>query len=348
MKKSNNLVSIILPFFNSEKWIKASIESLLNQTYKNTEILVYNDGSTDTSLDICNQLAKKNSNIRIISSTTNNGIVHALNTLREHAQGDYIARMDADDICRPQRIENQLNWMAENDIDICGTWFTEFGQGIPRVARWPVTHKKLNTALLFQNSICHPTILGKRKVFSEFEYREEFNLAEDYDFFIRVIKSFKFGNVPESLLRYRRHPNQATQYKKATMESVTKTIRTNALKNIGICPTQEQIDTHHMIRAPQSITSTNDLIKIEEWLKFLLRNTDSNVCESTIASQWIRACIRAAPLGKDMRNLFFSSPLFELCGANTLTKVDMWALSLIKIDYNSKFFNYLRRLGLSA
>jgi len=342
------LISVLLPCFNAEKWIYSSLISLTRQTYKNIEILIFNDGSHDETINILEKLSAQDSRIKIIDSPENKGIVYALNHLCSISSGDYIARMDADDIAVPTRLEQQLTWIINKDIDLCGTWFSEFGQGISRTTRWPESHDALEAALLFQNSICHPTIMGKRKVFAEFPYREEFRLAEDYDFFARAIKKYKFNNIPKALLRYRRHPDQATQASKEKMEAITKNIRITALESIGIIPNDAQKKIHNMIRSPNSIFNFHELELIETWILSLLNDSKTAEYNRIIASQWIRACIRAAPLGCKMRRKFFSSPLFLLLNTTILTRIDITILSILKLNYNSKIFKWLRRIGLSA
>jgi len=337
-----------MPLFNSQKWVEKSLTSLLKQSYENFEILIYNDGSTDNSLGIVNAYAHDNNKIKIIDSNSNSGIVTALNTLVWESHGEYIARMDADDIAHPDRLQQQINFMATKKVDLCGTWFKEIGQGPERITRWPTSHEALEAAFLFQNSICHPTVIAKRYVFDEFPYRNSFNLAEDYDFFIRAMQSYKFANVPQALLNYRRHPTQATQAKKDQMEGITKVIRINALKNIGINPTNEQARVHNLIRAPHSITDINDLNSIESWLFSLLSINKSSEFNSVVASQWIRACIRAAPLGLSMVRKFNSSRLLDKTNINLLTHVDIAAIGALRLNYNSEFFKILRRIGLSA
>jgi len=347
MKTRGPLLSVIIPCFNAEKWILDSIRSLSEQTYKNFEILVFDDGSTDNSLHLLNEASRNNSSIKVLSSPENKGIVFALNSLVAQSQGEYIARMDADDISHPQRLELQLSHIQDRNVDLCGSWFREFGQGIPRACRWPISHQALEASLLFQNSICHPTIMGKRCVFEEFKYREEFKLAEDYDFFCRAIKKFTLGNLPIPLLNYRRHAAQATQAQKESMEMITKKIRQAALNNIGVFPNEKELVIHNMIRSPESISGEN-LESIEKWLLFLMGRRQSADFNLAIANQWIRACIRAAPAGSQMRRKYFSSPLNAQSGASLLTHLDIIILSILRLEYGSEMFKFLRRIGLSS
>lgn len=348
MIEKTPLISVIVPMFNSKKWVEQSLCSLLAQSYANFEIIVYDDGSTDNGLDVIKRLKDKKNRIRIIHSDRNQGIVTALNTLIRESTGEYIARMDADDIAHPNRLEKQVNFMLAESADLCGSWFKEIGQGLRRVTRWPTTHEALEAAFLFQNSICHPTAIARRCVFDDFPYRNNFSLAEDYDFFLRAIQKYKLANVPEALLSYRRHSAQATQSKRDQMEAITESLRINALNSIGIHPTNEQARIHNLIRAPHSITSIQDLNAVETWLFSLLNHSKSPDFNSVIANQWIRACIRSAPLGFDMFRKFLSSDLLAFTRVNLQTKIDIAAIAALHLKYNSSIFRALRRVGLSA
>jgi glycosyltransferase involved in cell wall biosynthesis len=286
--------------------------------------------------------------VKLLRNQQNLGIVASLNRGIDVAQGRYIARMDADDICFPHRFARQIDFLERTGHDVCGSWFIEFGQGIPRTVRWPHTDAALRAAMLFQNSICHPTIMARREVFDQFRYREGYKLAEDYDLFVRAMTRFRFANVPEPLLRYRRHPQQATQAARAAMEMVTRRIRREALEQHGIEPSEEELRLHQLIRSPSSIVDIADLMGIEAWLIKLHQSYADPEGRQVIASQWIRACIRAAPLGQAMWRAFEASALLRSTSVSKGTWLDLRALSVLKLDYSSRPFAALRRIGLSA
>jgi hypothetical protein len=201
--------------------------------------------------------------------------------------------------------------------------------------------------MLFQNSICHPTILAKRQIFEEFTYSENYKFVEDYDILSRIMTKHKVCNLPRSLLHYRRHPNQETQLRVEQMEIVNRKIRLENLIRAGIQPTAEEMETHNKIRSKTSITSITDLQLIEEWLLNLLRLSFDASSKSIIASQWVRACIRAAPLGREMWHWYKKSEIHEYINDKN-KDIDIYLLSISRLNYNSKTFNYLKRLGLSS
>lgn len=341
-------VSVLIPCHNAAPWLRAAVVSMLRQTHTDLEILVLDDGSTDGSAESLERIAAHNPRVKVFYSEANGGIVSALTSLLSHAQGDYIARMDADDISHPDRIRLQLQHMNENSLDLCGSWFVEFGQGIPRSVRWPVEPESINAALLFQNPICHPTVLARRDVLEQNQYRKSRELSEDYDLFSRLSRSYRLGNCPALLLRYRRHLGQATQFHRARMEEVARLIRLEALVAQGFKPSEEELHLHNLIRRPHSILKIEDLVGIETWLLKLHAAYHSSSARRVIASQWVRACIRAAPLKGGMWRRFRSSPLREYAGAHSKVDLDLFLLSIAGLDYAGSAFRVLRRFGLSA
>ncbi len=349
--RTDRLLSIVMPVHNGSRWLRQALESTAHACATlDAEIIVIDDGSSDDSLRIATDTARRFSatSFTMLQNATNRGIVHALNRGLDQANGRFIARMDADDICLPQRFSTQLQYLRDHELDACGSWFIEFGRGLPRTVRWPHHPAALRASMLFQNSICHPTLLARREVFDRFRYREAYRLAEDYDLLARALEGSRMANVPQALLKYRRHPAQATMARRSEMERVTRRIRIEALSAAGIQATAEQQRLHNLIRAPQSIRSLADLDGIEQWLEQLHDHFDTDEARRVVASQWIRACIRAAPLGRAMWQRFRASPLHHASGAGRLAGVDLKLLSVSRIDYASPLFAILRRLGLSA
>lgn len=341
-------VSVLMPCHNGSAWLGDAVRSVLGQTHSQIELLIYDDGSTDASWPLIERMAAGDKRVVPIHGSPNKGIVHALSTMLGRARGRIIARMDADDICLPTRFERQLAFLDQHNVDLCGSWFQEFGGGPPRKVRWPHRPEELEAAMLFQNTICHPTVMARREVFEAFAYREDYNLAEDYDLFVRAGQRHRLANVPEVLLRYRRHPQQATQAKRSLMEEVTKRIRLQALETRGIAASAEEQHVHNIIRAPQSITSLQVMDDIEAWLLKLAGHFDDTQALAVVASQWTRAAVRAAPLGQAMLRRYAQSPLQSMMPRRWSEGIDLALLAAIRLDYQSPTFNWLRRLGISG
>jgi len=342
------LVSIVMPCFNAGRWLDAALDSLQRQTHRELEIVAVDDGSTDGTAGLLAQRARADPRVRPVRLERNVGPGAAANRGLAESRGRFIARLDADDVAMPGRLEAQLAFLQQTGVDLCGSWFVEFGQGIPRTTRWPHTEAAVKAGLLFQNPICHPTVMARRQVFERHPYRPDSRLAEDYDLFSRASAEFRLANVPRALVRYRRHPGQASQAWRDAMEAVTRSIRLANLARQGIAATPEEQRLHNLIRAPGSIDRLDDLLGIEQWLRKLLAAHAEVNARQVIASQWIRACIRAAPLGRAMWQAFRASPLREAAGGGGGAGVDLRVLAALKLDYRGRAFAWLRRFGLSA
>lgn len=205
-------ISVILPVYNASKYLIKALESLSNQTFNDFEIITINDGSTDNSLELLEEYAKKEPRLRIISRE-NKGITRSLNEGIDLAKGEYIARMDSDDISLPQRFEKQLNFMSVNNLDVCGTQYERFGTKIG-FSNMPINCKDCYYKLLLGTAMAHPSILIKKSVIEKYMYNESIKYAQDYDLWCRMaLDKIKMGNTNEVLLKYRFSSDQISSAK---------------------------------------------------------------------------------------------------------------------------------------
>lgn len=200
-------VSVVIPVFNAERYLDQAIESISTQTLKDIEILLIDDRSTDGSVEICKRHARNDSRIQTISRNENGGIAKALNDGLRVARGQFIARMDADDIAMPSRLQDQLAYMSlSTDVGVCGTAYEvidEHGNTISR--KVPVTDAARVVAMLrFCSPIAHPTWMMRREVVSMLGGYRDLAPAEDYDFLMRVVGAgWKVNNIRSLGLKYR-------------------------------------------------------------------------------------------------------------------------------------------------
>lgn len=212
--KLNPKVSVVMPVFNGEKYLSIAIKSILDQTFKDFELIIINDGSTDNSGNVINSF--KDERIVYLKGDTNGGLPHSLNTGIKLAKGRYIARMDADDICEKNRLERQLNFLESNPtIGIVGssvTMINEKGAKI-KVLKRETSHINIKWSSLFSTPMFHPSVMGKTEIFKNNLYDENFKNSEDYELWSRLLFSTNiiFANIAEPLLHYRVYPNSFTQ-----------------------------------------------------------------------------------------------------------------------------------------
>lgn len=205
-------VSVILPVYNCEQYILESVQSVLNQSFFDFELLIIDDCSTDNTLAIINEF--KDSRIKLILKEKNTGYTDSLNYAISIAKGQYIARMDGDDICLPNRFEKQVAFLDENPkIILCGTAIQIIGT--PRIFRHPSNHENIKVKLCFGNSFYHPSVMGRIEVFQANPYDKTYEPAEDYDLWTRLAFQGELANLEEVLLMYRVHNSQVSNERKS-------------------------------------------------------------------------------------------------------------------------------------
>jgi glycosyltransferase involved in cell wall biosynthesis len=208
------LISVLLPVFNSEKYVRAAVESLCTQTFRDFEVIAVNDGSTDSSGEVLRLCAKADQRIRVYEHRPNRGYVHALNFALTVAQGKYLARQDADDISHPDRFQRQVGFLEANPkVGVVGSAIGVFGDNRPNVhiARYPLTNSELQACALHGGCFAHPAVMMRSSVLKSADgYRAGFQPAEDYDLWLRLAEVTEFANLPDALVNYRQHPGQVS------------------------------------------------------------------------------------------------------------------------------------------
>ncbi len=200
------LISVILPVYNAENYILESINSVLNQTYTNFELIVINDGSKDNSSEVIKSISDK----RIIYiEQQNQGLAKTLNNGLKIAKGDFIARQDHDDISLPLRFEKQIQYFLNNkNCGLLGTWATiinEQGIATGQFHKHPTKNSELKIKLLLDNYFVHTSVMFRKDVITNCgTYNETINgLVQDFEYWYRISQHFEIANLPELLINYR-------------------------------------------------------------------------------------------------------------------------------------------------
>ena len=210
-------ISVAMSVYNGEQFLVEAIESVLGQSYADFEFLIVDDGSKDASTSIISNFAAQDSRIRPILRE-NRGLIASLNEMLELARAPIVARMDADDASQPERFALQKAFLDEHpDYGVVGTWSQEFDEdGQDMVGTGPdqpINHEGLLAGIeTGEQLVCHPTAMYRRDIVrSVGGYHAAFRHCEDYDLWLRLANVTKLGNVPQRLLRYRRHMGQITE-----------------------------------------------------------------------------------------------------------------------------------------
>jgi len=201
--RRKSLVSVILPVYNECSFLQKAIDSVISQSYSNIEIIIVNDGSTNPEVEeICLKYLDK----ILYLKKRNGGVASALNYAINVAKGEYIARMDGDDISYPDRIYKQVEFLEKNkDIDICGTnyEYIDANDLVIWSSNLPLDDFEIKIQNIFHNSLCHPSIMFRRGVFDDYLRYDENAKAEDYELWLRIERKVKFANLKETLIGYR-------------------------------------------------------------------------------------------------------------------------------------------------
>ena len=227
-------ISVVMPVYNSERYLREAIDSILNQTFTDFEFIIIDDGSKDSSPDIVRSYTDKR--IRFYQNEHNMGVAATLNRGLDLATGEYIARMDSDDISMPERFEKQLTFMDRHpDVAVCATGIQIFGSQYARRI-FSSDAEQLKIDLLFNSCFAHPSVMMRSHLFCNkgYYYDNSFNKMEDYELWDRVSQRHALTSIPDVLLKYRMHPNQITQNLTDTYLLQMRALKTRQMKTLGI------------------------------------------------------------------------------------------------------------------
>ena len=211
------MISVIMSTYKEdERLLRESIESILNQTYKDFEYIIILDyPDNDVHKSVIEEYAFKDNRIHFYINEKNMGLTDSLNRGLSLCHGEYIARMDADDISLPDRLERQMKYLEKNHYDLIGgitEMINENGSLLYSIKNVPTDPKKINKALRYSQCIAHPTWLGKKEVFEKNAGYRHMPLCEDYDFTLRaVLNGFVISNLNEPVLKYRMTSNSISR-----------------------------------------------------------------------------------------------------------------------------------------
>ncbi len=212
-------VSVVMSVYNGRAYLAGAIESILGQSWTDFEFIIIDDGSTDGSGSILEAYAAGDERLVLRRNPTNLGLIKSLNRGLALAQGQYIARQDADDISLPERLAAQVAYLDQHPrVGLLGTGYyrQEVGQSGRTRRQPPLTDTGIRWGLLFGNVFCHPSVMFRRALLDqEAAYREEYPHVEDYELWTRLLARTRAANLNRPLVIYRVHPDSicSTQHR---------------------------------------------------------------------------------------------------------------------------------------
>lgn len=310
-----------MPVYNGGSYLIPAIESVLHQTFSDFELLILNDASTDRSLDSIKNFRDKR--VRLINREKNIGLQKNLFDGFNLAKGKYIARMDQDDLCHPNRFAEQVRYLEENpEVGVCGTWCKTIGTGKPFINKLPCDPDDIRANMLFQTSFVHPSTMIRKSLFEKFylNYDQTLKYCEDYDLWVKASYYFPIANIPKVLLFYRIHSKSTSQiFKKETGKTAYK-IRAEMLKKIGILQSEEEKRLHNFLIPEEGEAVADFLAKEEKWLTKILEANKKNLVYKTsslnkvLYERWRTVCGMNAKNSFSVWKKYQTSSLFKIGG----------------------------------
>ena len=298
-KKQIPRIGVLMTVYNAGPYLKDAIESILNQSFTKFDFYIVNDGSTDGSAEVISSY--KDARIHFLKNDGNKGFVYSLNRGLDLMQNEFIARMDADDIALPERLEKQLEFMDANpNITACGTQVHYFGDSNARPS-FPLASKKVKAQLVLANAIVHPTALFRSKPINEhgirFKEMEESKSLEDYDFWLNVSKIGKLANLPNVLLKYRWHGENMTAESGDSRGDRYMFLYKDILEELGINPSEQNRKLH--LELAQRTNKIENLKLVKAHISLIMSQNSSLNIYSQEELKW--------ELNRAWDNLFFKT-----------------------------------------
>ncbi len=337
-------ITVLMPVYDAGEYIEEAMKSILSQTFRDYEFLIINDGSTDNSADVIRKFS--DSRIRFVENESNIGLSGTLNKGIRLARGEYIARMDADDITLPTRFEKQVGFLDQNpDVALCGTWYTVFGATRRTTLRLPINQKEIKCYLLFNPPFGHPTVMFRKTVFVTrgLWFDKDYTPAEDYNCWVRFVEHERLANIPEVLLMYRIHKHQMTQPPNSQAmekrQKVADRIYSGQLQRLGITPTDRELRLH--LQVANSYVDEEETEFLSDACKWLIKLYEANLRTNVyhekefaelLSRRWFLLCNQMTFIGSGIVYQFNQAPEYLKRRIGNTEKIVFAFKSLIAWD----------------
>ena len=313
-------VTVFIPVYNRERYLCVAVNSILAQTFTDFELLLVDDGSTDTSLALLERYAARDSRIRVEANGANLGIPRTRNRGLELARGEYIALLDSDDYAYPDRLARQVRFLdSHSDHVQVGSWgsfMNDAGQLGRRVRRQPVGAADVDAELLFRCCLSNRSIMARTAVLRAYRYRETFPRCQDYDMHVRLAAHHRMANLAEILVCGRQHATRFTRMTRDLGFERKIAIYREQLAALSLAPSGADLERHYLL-SRGGLPDREYLEWAQTWLNDLLvanRRTgryDQAALARAAGKCWLRLYLRARQ--RNLRSLarMLASPLLR-------------------------------------
>jgi len=330
-------VTVLMSVYNGEKFLREAVDSILQQTFHDFEFLIIDDASTDSTANILQRY--EDPRIILIRNPENLGLTKSLNKGLKRAMGDFIARMDADDVSLVQRLEKQVLFMdAHPDIGVCGTWMEMTGDSTNSVLSSATKHEEIITGFLFGNTIFHPTvIIRKETIFNLGEfYDEQYQQAQDMEYWVRLSnREVKFANISEVLLKYRLHDTNVGKIFVDNQGKNADSVMYMQVQKLGIVLTEEEKLSYTVLK--KGIPANQESVeKVSQLITKILKANDTKkiypapVLSRELAQRWLRVCLHSSSIGLSAWRIYFNNAVSRHQKLNFLLKTYFYVKCLLR------------------
>jgi len=288
-----------MPVYNSRRYLSAAVESVLAQTFRDFELIAVDDGSTDDSFAILKGYAGRDERVRVITRA-NTGIVGALNDGLIVARGEFIARMDSDDLCVPERFDKQVAFLHEHPdhVLVASQVLLIDPEGAPLCPKRDTeyTHERIDWAHLHHRwPMVHPSVMMRREAVDGVGgYRDRFQWLEDLDLFLRLAEVGKLASLPDVLLHYRLHTASVCHTREADQERIRPALYAEVYRRRGISPPAQNGDA----RQSRTLGQEGDRDKLWGWWALIGGNVQT-------ARKYALRTMKSAPLARESWRLMY-------------------------------------------
>lgn len=297
-------ISVLLTAYNRERLVADAIRSVLDQSFADFELVIVDDGSNDRTLEVASSF--NDARISIVRHEINRGIPAARNSALDHAAGKFVAWLDSDDIARPNRLAEQLEFLDANPtvamvgscagkIDIRGV--RRRGIRIP-----PFSHEDILAWQLFRSPFQQSSLMGRAETLKRYRYRQHYSVCEDVDVFIRLTREHRVANMPAILVDRRIHEHQTVETQKGRIKAMKTALLRPLLDEVGMRYSPADIERHLQFGLIGAVTKLGELQYLEwaeDWLTKLLQANEQtqmlgrSAFRFAVGFFWLRACRRA-------------------------------------------------------
>jgi len=308
-------LSVIMPVYNAGDFLADAVNSILCQSMQNFEFIIIDDGSTDNSGEILGSFT--DDRIRLVKNGANRGVTFSLNVGLQLARGEYVARMDADDISLPERFEMQLAVLDERpNVALCGSWIEFFGNR-SHVLQYPVHSDAIKCYLLVAPPFAHPAVVMRRSVLvaHNLQYDESLRYAQDYDLWLRILQVAAGANVARPLLRYREHMAQVSSFHHDEQSEAANLVKKKLFSLLGMDVSGAELEFHTSFFLGKLTPNFDNLQRVDIWLNKLINATnatkifDGPALRNLLAAHWLRYVKETTCLGLRSWRYFNGSSL---------------------------------------